>query len=424
MVIGAGLAGCATAWHLATRRGSGAGILLLEQNDAPGAEATAQNAGMVRRLGEDPAERALAMRTHAFLCAVEDAEQQGHAAHAARGPGPGPGHGDWRGLALSRRTGALLGLSHDPHHLNDAVAHLRGHGVPVEQLDAAAAAARVPALAGAPLQRAWWLPEERVADPHALMTGYLRGLRRMGVAVRCGVQVTALRTAAGDAGAAARRVVGVDTAQGPVEAAQVVLAAGAWSALIARESGLQRPLFPLRRAVFTTAPHPLSAPDMPWCWIDDEGIYVRPEVGGFLLSACDEHLDPPRAGGGSRGTPSLEARALAMAKLQRALPALADLQPTGGWTGLRTFASDRCPMLGPDPELGGLWWAAGLGGFGVTCNYAIGEAVAAWMTGDEVPWLHQESVAPGRHLLRRFPIRPGGQLHRPRLLDARRVPMR
>ena len=63
LVVGAGLAGCSVAWHLAPR----ARVLVLEQGVQPGAEASAQNAGMVRRLGEDPYERALALRTVARL---------------------------------------------------------------------------------------------------------------------------------------------------------------------------------------------------------------------------------------------------------------------------------------------------------------------------------------------------------------------
>ena len=83
---------------------------------------------------------------------------------------------------------------------------------------------------------------------------------------------------------------------------------------------------------------------------------------------------------------------------------LHNLRFTGGWTGLRTFAPDRRPFLGADPELDGLWWAAGLGGFGVTCSLGIGEALGAWMRGEDVPWLRPQGVSPGRALLSRWPV--------------------
>ena len=63
IVVGGGLAGLSTAWHLAEDRN----VLLLEQGDGPAMEASAQNAGLIRRMDLEPAERALAARTFAWL---------------------------------------------------------------------------------------------------------------------------------------------------------------------------------------------------------------------------------------------------------------------------------------------------------------------------------------------------------------------
>lgn len=371
LVIGAGLAGLSVAAHLAPH-GS---VAVIDQAARPGSEASAQNAGMVRRLGEDPYERALALRTASRL-AHELAE-------------------------ASRVTGAVLGLVRDPHHLTDGVAHLRAAGVRVEALDRPAEVA--PALDGAPLLAAWYLPDERVADAHTLVQHFLATARRHAAQVDCGVPAEALCVDQG-------RVVGVRTASGIRHAGRVVLAAGAWSGVLAARAGLRRPLFPLRRTLVHSAAHPLSRPDHPWCWIDDAGVYARPEGEGWLISGCDEAHDPPQPGPGSRGPVDPELRALAADKLDRWMPALADARFTGGWTGLRTFAPDRRPMLGADPELEGLWWAAGLGGFGVTCSLAVGEAVAAWVRGQELDWIRPRGVSPGRGLLSRWPVRPRGEL--------------
>lgn len=385
VIIGGGLAGLASAWWLAPDHR----VLVLEQGEALGAEATAQNAGMVRRLGEDPCERALAMRTHLFLAAPPD--ELG---------------------VLATRTGAVLGLAHDPHHLHDAVAHLRAAGVPIVALDRPAAVA--PALAGAHLSVCWYDENALVADVHAIITGLRRGLRggrsRHGAEVRCGVQVSGLRVESG-------RVVGVDTPTGPVFADRVVLAAGAWSGALAARAGLWRPLIPLRRTLLYGEEATISRPDHPWCWVDDVGIYVRPEAGGWLVSGCDEAVAPAPPGPGSKGRVDDLQRALAVDKLKHHIPALAGLRLSRGWTGLRTFAPDRVPVLGPDPEVSGLWWVAGLGGFGVTCGIAAAEAVATWMRGDDTPWLDASGVSPGRPWLRRWPIRPTGDHARARLIS-------
>lgn len=383
VVVGAGLAGLSTAWHLAPH----ARVLVVDQAVQPGAEASSQNAGMVRRLGDDPFERALAVRTAAWMA------------------DPGP---DWDAAPPSRSTGAVLGLGVDPYHLNDAVAHLRARGVAVEPLADPAEVA--PALRGAPLVAAWWLPDERVADAWTLLQGFSAGLRRHGGRVQCRTRVLGLDRS-GD------RVVGLSTDQGPIQADRIVLAAGAWSAALAAGLGLRRPLFPLRRTLLQSTPHPCSRPDHPWVWIDDVGVYARPEAGGWLVSGCDEAVDPPEPGPGSRGGVEPEQRARAASKLQRWLPRLADAELRSGWTGLRTFAPDRRPVLGADPELEGLWWVAGLGGFGVTCSYAAGEAVAAWIRGEPTPWISPRAVSAGRAFLRRWPIRPHGDLASAELID-------
>jgi glycine/D-amino acid oxidase-like deaminating enzyme len=382
LIIGAGLAGCSVAWHLAPHRS----VLLLEQGPQPGSEASAQNAGMVRRLGEDPYERLLAQRTWRWL--EEPAE-------------------DWVDRPRSRVTGALMGLVHDPLHLHDAVSHSKSSGVDVLRCDRPAEVA--PVLAGAHIRAAWYLPDERVADAHSLVHGFLAGAGRHGARHRCNSRVTGVLQSGG-------RLLGVETSDGPVYADQVVIAAGAWSGVFARELGLNRPLIPLRRTLHQSRPHPLSDPSHPWVWLDDVGLYVRPEGEGWLASGCDEAVELPGEGSGSRGTGDRITTARLMEKVDRWMPALSDLRFASSWTGLRTFAPDRRPVLGPDPELSGLHWAAGLGGFGVTCSYAVGEFVADLLRGRAPEWMRSEPISPGRSYLKRWAIRPTGELSSMRLI--------
>lgn len=386
IVVGGGLAGCSVAAHVAA---AGRRVVVLEQGAQLGTEAAAQNAGMVRRLGEDPFERALAFQTSRRL---SDNDWL------------------WEGEGSpSRVTGAVLGLAHDPLHLHDAVAHLRAQGVVVEDVERPGDVA--PALAGCRLQQTWFVPDERVADAHMLIGAFARALRRHGGHVHCKTMVQKLLVERG-------RVVGVDTAGQRLFADQVVLAAGAWSARLAAGMGLHRPLLPIRRTLLHSAPHPLSQRSHPWCWIDDEGVYVRPEGEGWLLSGCDEAVASIPHGPGSTGAVDPELRALALDKVERLMPALSGLGVVGGWSGLRTFAPDRRPVLGQDGEIDGLWWAAGLGGFGVTCSLAVGEVLAAWMAGQTVPWFDEQGVRPSRRYPGRWPIRPSGALHRPRLVSS------
>lgn len=379
VVVGAGLVGAAVAARL------GGTVRVLEQGAQVASEASAQNAGMVRLLVEDPVERRLALRAHALLRALEE---------------------DWQVLP-ARVTGAVHGLVHEAQELDDAVAALRAAGHEVIALDLPDRVA--PAMAGVHLKRAWYVPEARVADPHALATGLLAPLQGRG-ALRRGVRVTALQVHGG-------RVVGVDTDQGPLACDRVVLAAGAWSGQLAAPLGLRRPLYPIRRSLLLTTPHPLARPGHPWCWLEDLGLYVRPEGGGWLVSGCDERIDPPAPGPGSTGPVADGWRDEVGERLVQHLPALSEVGWTAGWTGLRTFAPDRRPILGPDPDLPGLHWAAGLGGYGLTSHLAVGEAVATWMEGGELSWLRRQDVSPGRIFPKRWVIRPRGTHHGGRLVE-------
>jgi len=394
VVIGAGLAGLSVAWWLRDRLR----VCVVDQARQPGAEASSQNAGMLRRLGEDPYERTLALRVHELLSAPPtEALSDPH---------------------ISRTTGAVLALGDDPYHLHDAASGLRARGVAIEDLDRARLHAVAPAMVDSPVVRAWFLPDERVVDAHLLLAAVSVDLANAGqTTVRMGARVSRIIVENG-------RVDGVVVNGLRLGARHVVVAAGAWSRQLVAPIGLDRPLIPLRRSLLQTT-DPRGAPPArhPWCWVDDVGVYVRPEGEGWLTSGCDEAVDFPAAAPGSRGPLTELGRALALHKVQRWFPSLSGVRPASGWTGLRTFAPDRRPVLGEDPALPGLHWCAGLGGFGVTCGLAAGEAVAAWLEGRTVPHLRDPSaVSAGRRFFSRWPVRPDGDLLRARVIGVPQLP--
>jgi D-arginine dehydrogenase len=363
IVIGAGIAGTSVAWHLAPHLD----VLVLEQGDQPGAEATAQNAGMIRRLGGHDCERALSMRTHRWLLDPPDDFPEG----------------------IARTTGAVLGFAEEMGLLDGASVELRRAGISLETCLRPPELA--PGMAGCPTLWAWYLPDEQVADPHGLVTGFVRGLRRNGGRLACGVRVLDVAVEGG-------QVRGVTTDQGFVATERVVLAAGAWSGVLAAGMGLDRPHLPLARTLLHTRPHPLSHADHPWCWVEDVGVYIKPEGGGWLISGCEEAPTSAPVGPGSAGPVDELPRAMILDKATRMYPALGDLRLQGGWTGLRTFTWDRRPYLGSDHEVDGLWWATALGGSGVTCSAGLGEAVSTWMLGGQTDWIDRDEVSTGRPL--------------------------
>ncbi len=55
------------------------------------------------------------------------------------------------------------------------------------------------------------------------------------------------------------------------------------------------------------------------------------------------------------------------------------------WAGLRTFAPDRVPVIGFDPQVPGLFWCAGQGGYGIQSAPALARAAAALAQGRALP---------------------------------------
>src|SRR5215468_9635320 len=88
-------------------------------------------------------------------------------------------------------------------------------------------------------------------------------------------------------------------------------------------------------------------------------------------------------------------------KLARHAPGFGDLPLRKNWACLRTFAPDRRPIVGFDPQLPGLFHVSGLGGFGMMTSAAIGELAASLLTGRRVDWMDARSVSPARDSISR-----------------------
>jgi D-arginine dehydrogenase len=91
----------------------------------------------------------------------------------------------------------------------------------------------------------------------------------------------------------------------------------------------------------------------------------------MMACACDEAVVDPEALGVDP-----EVRIDALERLASHVPRLAEAGVASFWAGTRTFAPDERFAIGPDPDLEGLFWVAGLGGHGMVCSAAVGELAA------------------------------------------------
>jgi D-arginine dehydrogenase len=191
---------------------------------------------------------------------------------------------------------------------------------------------------------------------------YLGGARRRGIEVRLDAPV---RSGHHDGGGWT-----LETGAGTVRADVVVNAAGAWADDVATRLGLAPVgLRPLRR---TAAVARAAGVDPAWPLVSDvaEGFYFRPEGDGVLVSPADETPSEPCD---ARPDDLDVARALDNVN---AATTLGLRSVRTAWAGLRTFAPDRNPVVGPDPAEPSFVWLAGQGGYGIQTAPALARLAA------------------------------------------------
>ena len=368
LIIGGGVAGLSTAWHLA-RRGEGARTILLEADDHLASHSSAVNAAILRSVAEDPLTTEMGLRSARFL----------------RQPPEG-----FTETPLVDAFGLLLVSGPDrAAQLASWVDSVDSSQPPaVERWEAAEIQRRMPWFS-ADLEAGWWFPEEGRIDIGALVAGFTRGARSGGVGIRRGAGAARLIEAGG-------RIVGVQLHSGEeILAESCILAAGGWAGVLGAQAGSRVQLHPTRRHLMVTAPDRSVERSRPVLWYfgsADEGeFYCRPEAGGLLLCACDlTAVDPERF------DVDIEVRRQIAAKASRYLPGLRDAKAAHFWCGVRTLTKDGRFAIGPDPDLEGLFWVAGLGGSGMVCSAEVGRLAAAALLEDPLEEPLASALHPGR----------------------------
>ncbi|MET1081100.1 MAG: FAD-dependent oxidoreductase [Pseudomonas sp.] len=145
------------------------------------------------------------------------------------------------------------------------------------------------------------------------------------------------------------RVLGVRTAEGELHANQVVLAAGAWSALLLAHLGIGLPVEPVKGQMILYKGPPGQLPVM----VLAKGRYAIPRRDGHILVGSTlefEHFDK---------TPTSSAKTSLQSSAVELLPALARSQVVGHWAGLRPGSPEGIPFIGPVPGFSGLWLNCG-----------------------------------------------------------------
>lgn len=294
------------------------------------------------------------------------------------------------------RSGVLIGVGAAMlPALEKTLALQRGLGVRAEILDPASLRRVEPRIDPAGLGAALYEPDSGYGDPAAVTTGYADAARRRGVLIEQGVEVTGVRTARG-------RVTGVVTASGDEIAAPVVVnAAGLWSPALAHLARVDLPIVIGRHPVFVLE-RDAGFGRAHMVYLDlHGGSYVKPETGGLTLtgSLTDDETQHPMDPDLLGAEPGFEEAETVLERTSRALPGLGTARYARGWAGAFDITPDWMPILDESP-VKGFFIAAGMSGHGFKLAPAVGEMMAALITGSAPP------VRPEPFRLERFVGRP------------------
>jgi Glycine/D-amino acid oxidases (deaminating) len=347
LIVGGGMAGYSIAAGIADH----ARVLLIEQEDQPGYHASGRSVAFWEETYGGPGVQPLTSASGPLLSRPDPAFAE-HSFLLPRGA-----------IHLGRRGEQSL--------VDRLLGDFANSGVQFERLGADALADALPGL------RSDWAigvaePSCADIDAAALLAAYRRVARRKGLQERFATRL-----------GSARRVGGsweVETSSGPISCDLIVNAAGAWADDVAGRCGVAPVgISPLRRTVVQLR-CPTAPAHVPLVIALDGSFYFKSEGSGRLwLSPHDETPDIARD-----VAPEELDVAVAIDRFTQVVDwPVAAVEHK--WAGLRSFAPDRMPVYGPDPEVTGFFWFAGQGGFGIQTAPAAAQIGAARLIGAELP---------------------------------------
>jgi sarcosine oxidase subunit beta len=346
VIIGGGVMGASTAYHLALK--GCRNVLLLEREPFFGTQATGRCAGGIRYQFSTEINVRLSLLSLPMLHRFEEE----------------------LGQPIDLRICGymfLLTTDEDVAAFRRNVAMQNRLGVKTEWLEPAQVAARVPLLNLEGVLGATFHAGDGLADPNGVVQGYVSGARRLGAKLLNEVEVTGIDVEGG-------RVRGVLTDRGEVATPVVVNAAGPWLGVVGRMAGVEIPVVPVRRQIVVTGPLPEIPRDFPFVIDFAQSLYFHREGPGILTGMSnpnepvgfDQSVDP-------------EWELVHLEAAMKRLPILERAGLASHWAGLYEVSPDAHPILGRIPQVEGFYCVGGFSGHGFmhgpVCGLLLAEEI-------------------------------------------------
>jgi 4-methylaminobutanoate oxidase (formaldehyde-forming) len=365
VIIGGGIAGCSTAYHLAKLGWSD--VVLLEQGQLS-CGTTWHAAGLVGQL-----------RAHESLTKLVRYGTQLYAGLEAE-TGLATGWKQCGSVVVARTADRLTQLKR-----NAAVA--RAHDVPCELISREEAGRLWPPMRVDDLAGAVWLPSDGKANPADLTQSLAKGARNGGARIFEGVRVTGITVDRGRARGVAWKSKSGE--EGRIDCEVVVNCGGQWGKAIGRLCGVTVPLHSAEHYYIVTREIEGVHRDLPVMRDPDGYIYFKEEVGGLVMGGFEPDAKP----WGMDGIPEpFEFQLLPddwdqfQVLMENALlrvPALEKTEIRKFYNGPESFTPDNNFLLGEAPELPGFFVGCGFNSIGIASSGGAGLALAEWIVNGE-----------------------------------------
>ena len=362
VVIGGGIIGCSTAYHLA--RDHKADVVLLEQGQLTSGS-TWHAAGLVGQL------RSSASITRLLGYSVDlyrrlDAET---------------------GLATGWKMTGCLRLATTPDRWTEfrrLATTARSFGMEMHLIPPDEVKRMWPLMEVGDLIGASWLPTDGQASPSDIAQSLAKGARMHGARLHEGVRVTGFRMSG-------NRITHVETDRGAIATDCVVNCAGQWARQVGAMAGITVPLQPVRHQYVITERIDGLSPDAPTIRDPDRRTYFKEEVGGLVMGGYEPDPQPWTTGDVPADwqfrlfDDDYDHFAQHVEQAVARVPALAQAGIRKMINGSESFTPDGNFILGRANECANMFVGAGFNAFGIASGGGAGWALAAWAMTGEAP---------------------------------------
>jgi len=362
VVIGGGIIGCSTAYHLA--RDHKADVILLEQGQLTSGS-TWHAAGLVGQL------RSSASITKVLKYSVDLYKRLDQET----------------GLETGWKMSGCLRLATNQDRWIEyrrLATTAQSFGMDMQLLSPQEAKAKFPLMDVDDLVGASWLPTDGQASPSDITQSLAKGARMHGAKIFENVRVTGFDMKDG-------RILAVKTSKGDIACEKVVNCAGQWARQIGVMAGINVPLQPVKHQYVITEKIDGLSSDAPTIRDPDRRTYFKEEVGGL----CFGGYEPNPLGWTMDDVPNdfefqlfdddYDHFEQHMLQAVERVPALNNVGVKQMINGPESFTPDGNFILGPAPECVNMFVGAGFNAFGIASGGGAGWVLAQWVIDGEAP---------------------------------------